>query len=77
MEHVPGKSEAIPEGVDEGSLATSVSAEIPGSVVQPGLEMFVEVDPDGTLDPALGVARTDSRDRAACARRAEPCHRST
>ena len=57
VEYVPGKSEAIPAKVDEGSLATSVSAEIPGSVVQPGLEMVVEVDPDGTLDPALGVAR--------------------
>ena len=57
VEYVPGKSEVIPTGVDEGSLATSVSAEIPGSVVQPGLEMVVEVDPDGTLDPALGVAR--------------------
>ena len=57
VEHVPGKSGAIPTRVDEGSLATSVSAEIPGSVVRPGLEMVVEVDPDGTLDPALGVAR--------------------
>ena len=57
VEHVPGKSEAIPAKVNEGSLATSVSAQIPGSVVQPGLEMVVEVDPDGTLDPALGVAR--------------------
>ena len=57
VEYVPGKSEAIPAGIDEGSLASSVSAEIPGSVVQPGLEMVVEVDPDGTLDPALGVAR--------------------
>ena len=57
VEHVPGKSEAMPTGVDEGSLATSVSAEIPGNVVRPGLEMVVEVDPDGTLDPALGVVR--------------------
>ena len=57
VEYVPGKSEAIPAKVDEGSLATSVSAEIQGSVVRPGLEMVVEVDPDGTLDPALGVAR--------------------
>lgn len=57
MEYVPGGSEAIPAKVDEGSLATSVSAEIPGRVVRPGLEMVVEVDPDGTLDPALGVAR--------------------
>ncbi len=57
VEYVPGKSEAIPAKVDEGSLATSVSAGIPGSVVRPGLEMVIEVDPDGTLDPALGVAR--------------------
>ena len=57
VEYVPGKSEAIPARVDESSLATSVSAEIPGSVVRPGLEMVVEVDPDSTLDPALGVAR--------------------
>ena len=57
VEDVPGKSEAIPARVDEGSLATSISAGIPGNVVRPGLEMVVEVDPDGTLDPALGVAR--------------------
>ena len=57
VEYVPGKSEAIPAKVDEGSLATSVSAEILGPVVRPGLEMVVEVDPDGTLDPALGVAQ--------------------
>ncbi|MCZ0933808.1 MAG: M66 family metalloprotease [Gemmatimonadetes bacterium] len=57
VEDVPGKSEAMPARIDEGSLATSVSAEIPGSVVQPGLEMVVEVDPDGMLDPVLGVSR--------------------
>ena len=57
VEYVPGKSEAIPAKVEESSLATSVSAEIPGSAVRPGLEMVVEVDPDATLDPALGVAR--------------------
>ena len=56
-EYVPRGSGVIPTKVDEGSLATSVSAEIPGSVVRPGLEMVVEVDPDETLDPALGVAR--------------------
>ncbi len=57
VEDVPGKCEAIPAKIDEGSLATSVSAGIPGSVVRPGLEMVVEIDPDGTLDPELGVAR--------------------
>ena len=30
---------------------------IPGTQIQPGLEMVVEIDPEGTLDPSLGVAR--------------------
>ena len=57
LEYVPGKPEPIPARVDEGSLATSISAEIPGRVVRPGLEMVIEVDPDRTLDSALGVVR--------------------
>lgn len=47
----------IPTDVDEGDLAASANAEIPGEVIQPGLEMVIEIDPDGTLDPALGVDR--------------------
>ena len=35
----------------------SANAVIPSHVVQPGLEMVIEVDPAGTLDPALGVAK--------------------
>ena len=54
---IPGKSGPIPTEVDESSLYKSVNAEIPGSVVQPGLEMVIEVDPDGALDPGLGVAK--------------------
>ncbi|WP_425152580.1 leucine-rich repeat domain-containing protein [Candidatus Palauibacter sp.] len=46
----------IRRGVDESSLASSANAVIPASVIRPGLEMVVEIDPDGTLDPALGVA---------------------
>ena len=57
VERIPGKPEAIPTGVDEGSLATSANAGIPAGVVRPGLEMVIEVDPDGMLDPALGIAR--------------------
>ena len=57
MEVIPGKSASIPTEVNEGNLSTSVHAEIPGHVVQPGLEMVIEVDPDGTLDPALGVVK--------------------
>ena len=57
MADIPAKSTAIPTEVHEGSLATSANAEIPASVVQPGLEMVVEIDPDGTLDAALGVTK--------------------
>ncbi len=54
---IPGSATPIPtELADaEGSLAKSANVTIPGSVIQPGLEMVIEVDPDGTLDPALGV----------------------
>ena len=54
---IPGSSTPIPTEIDEGDLAMSANAEIPGWLVQPGLEMVVEIDPDGVLDPSLGVAR--------------------
>ena len=53
---IPAKSTPIPTEVNEADLSTSGNVEIPGHVVQPGLEMVVEIDPDRTLDPALGVA---------------------
>ena len=53
---IPAKSDPIPAAIDESSLSKSVNAEIPGWVIQPGLEIVIEPDPDGTLDPALGVA---------------------
>ena len=54
---IPGTSTPIPTEVDESRLSNSANAEIPGRVVQPGLEMVIEVDPEGTLDPQLGVAK--------------------
>ena len=54
---IPASSGPIPTEVDEGSLATSANALVPADVVRPGLEMVIEIDPDGTLDPGLGVAR--------------------
>ena len=54
---IPGQPGPIPTEVDEGSLATSANAVVPADVVLPGLEMVVEIDPDRTLDPTLGVAR--------------------
>ena len=37
--------------------AEATDAEVPRWVIQPGLEMVIEVDPAGTLDPALGVVK--------------------
>ena len=44
----------LPGRVDESSLASSFNAIIPGSVVQPGVEMVVEIDPDSTLSTTTG-----------------------
>ena len=55
VEDIAGNSRTIPTEVNESSLLNSSNAVIPGDVVQPGLEMVIEVDPDGTLDPELGV----------------------
>ena len=54
---IPDKPGPVPTSVNEGSLEKSANAVIPAEMVQPGLEMVVEIDPDGTLDAGLGVAR--------------------
>ena len=41
----------------EGSLSLSANAEVPGDVLRPGAEMVVVLDPEGALDPVLGVPR--------------------
>ena len=57
VEDIPGKSTPIPTEADESSLSKSANAEIPADVIEPGLEMVIEVDPDGTLDEYLGVPK--------------------
>jgi len=52
---IPAGTASIPNRVDEGSLASSLTADIPAAVVRPGLEMKIDVDPDSTLDPELGI----------------------
>ena len=52
---IRGGSAVIPTEVSEGTLSESLNAWIPGHLVQPGLAIVVEVDPDDTLDPGLGV----------------------
>ena len=56
---IPGSGTAIPTEVDdaESALEKSANVRIPGSVIQPGLEMVIEIDPDSTLDPGLGVTK--------------------
>ena len=54
---VPSKPGPIPTEVREWSLSSSANAGIPVHLVQPGLEIVIEVDPAGTVDPALGVRR--------------------
>ena len=57
VENIPAPDAAIPSEISEDDLDASANAEIPGSLVQPGLEMVVEIDPAGTLDPALEIAK--------------------
>ena len=52
---IPAGSSPIPAEVREDDLAMTANAVIPGSVLAPGLEMVVEIDSEGTLDPALGI----------------------
>ena len=52
---IAGSSTPIPTEIDEGDLSKSANAEIPAGIVRPGLEMVVEIDPNGTLDASLGV----------------------
>ncbi len=45
----------IPTEVYEGDLSTSANARIPGSVLTPGLEMVIEIDPEGMSAPDSGI----------------------
>ena len=54
---IPASSDPIPARVDESDLSKSANAVVPAEFIKPGLEMVIEVDPDGTLDPALGLPR--------------------
>ena len=53
---IPARTTAIPTAVVERTLSASANAEVPAEVIQPGLEMVIEIDPGGRLDPGLTVA---------------------
>ncbi|MDE2985864.1 MAG: hypothetical protein OXU69_14265 [Gemmatimonadota bacterium] len=54
---VAGKPGPVPGEVDEGDAAMSVNAMVPGWLIQPGLEMVVEIDPNGEVDESVNMAR--------------------
>lgn len=54
---LPGSSRPLPTSVDEGSLDASANALIPASVLVPGLEMEVEIDPESALPAGSGVPK--------------------
>ena len=54
---IPGTGSALTSEVDESSLSSSLNAAVPAEIVQPGLELVVEIDPNGTLDASLGLGR--------------------
>ena len=47
----------VPDRVMEEDLEASANVLINGTFIQPGLEMAIEIDPDGVLDPSLGFTR--------------------
>ena len=73
---IPAQSTVIPTEVDEGVFSKSANAEIPGAVLQPGLEMVVEIDPTGRLIPGWASRRASPR-RAARRWTFRRCRHST
>ena len=54
---IPSSPGPVPTRLDESSLERSADATVPADIVQPGLEVVIEIDPEGTLDDRLEVAR--------------------
>lgn len=54
---LPASTRPLPTAIDESSLDASANVLIPGSVLVPGLEMVVEIDPEGALPAGTGVPR--------------------
>ena len=50
---IDGTSETIPTEIDEGSLAKSLNVTIPDSVIEEGLSVVIDIDPDSTIDAGI------------------------
>ena len=53
---IPRHDTNVPSEVDEGILSQSANAEVPGSVVMPGLEMVVNINPEGNSGTVPGFS---------------------
>ncbi len=70
---IDGSSQQVPWEMAEGDLERTANAVVPARVIVPGTEMVVEVDPDGALDPSLGIGgRIPAEGRMALDIRAMP-----
>ena len=49
---IPAPSSSVPTSVDQSSLAKSWNVPIPGTTIQPGLQIVAEVDPTDAIDEA-------------------------
>ena len=54
---IAGKPGPLPVEIDESNTLISANVWIPDSILSPGLEMVVEIDPDGALDSTLAITR--------------------
>ncbi len=54
---IDGTSEPIPTGIYEGSLDKSLNVTIPDSVIEEGLSVVIEIDPDSTIDAEILTTR--------------------
>ena len=73
---IPGPGGTVPSRLEEGRLDASANVAIPADVVQPGLELVVEVDPDETLAAGHGLPKRIPAEgrRAIDVRAAPPLH---
>ena len=52
---IPASERSAPREIDEGMANDSANAVVPASVIEPGLEMVIEIDPGDTIDSADGI----------------------
>ena len=52
---MPSTGITLPSQLDEGDLASSANAQVPAEIITPGLEMIIEIDPDGVSDLVPGL----------------------